>query len=118
MTHTNNSSDMDITAFYDKQVRFSGVLNRDVFTRQSVGTRVSKTINSSRVNNVNVWPGRSHALNYTIPVGDLIQAASNGDALSWQMMNERIQKLGNNRNSLFREMTVGYDVHVRSKRSR
>jgi hypothetical protein len=113
VNHTNNSSDRDITAFYDKQVRFRAVLNRDFYyARQIPGANVSHTINSSRVNNVTVWPGRSSPLNYYIPLGNLLIAYNR----EWGQLNREISALSN-QNSIFKDVGIGYDFHIRSKRS-
>jgi len=122
VNHTNKSSDMDITAFYDKQVRFSAVTNmrntgnNSWFVKQPLGTNVRRTINSDRINNVNIWPGRSHSLVYYISLGNLISPYSNNET-GWRMLNGQINGL-NNKNSIFKDVRIGYDVHVRSKRAR
>ena len=115
VTHTNNSDEQDIIAIYDKEVKFSATINTKLtWGTPKYNTKVSSTIKSNKVNEVNVWPGRSYALTYYIPLGNLIKAP---DADRWRWQNEEIGRFKNKYN-MFKDRSVNYSYNVRYKKSR
>ena len=115
ITHTNNSDEQDIIAIYDKELKFSATINTNLrWGTPKLNTKVSSTIKSSKVNDVNVWPGRAQTLTYYIPLGNLIKA-QNADRWKWQ--NEDIGAFKNKYN-MFKDRSVNYSYNVRARKSR
>ena len=119
VTHKNNSSNRDITAFYDKTLTFSATMSSNLTFVSQRGKAVKYTMKSTRVNNVNVWPGRSYTLTYWMPVKNLISPGGSyrnnlgqTNNASWRDLNENLQRMGTN---AFGSRKLGYDVNVRSK---
>ena len=128
---TNNSKDRDITAFYDCQLRVSAKLasgprmqvgsGARAFTRRFVdfikqpeGTTVRDTADFPDPRNVTIWPGQKFTRNMDLGLHRFVTLSSIN---SWRDVNEFLDKVGGNRNSILTDVTIGYDFHVRSKKS-
>jgi hypothetical protein len=125
VTHQNNSSDRDITAFYDRDLTFTAKLatNRFEFpqytTTQKHGATVSRKVTISSVSEVNVWGGRSHDLPYLFFIKTFITPSGgpNASTFGWKHLNEQLARLNGDAKLLFTNRQYTYNVHVRSKRS-
>ena len=115
VTHKNNSSNKDMIAIYDKTVTFSATI-ANVYTIAQYGKAVKKTITSDKINEINVWPGKSYTLVFFIPVKNLISVNKDTAtvAYSWVNVNRDLAKYGMN---TFTKRSLNYSYHVRSKKN-
>ena len=71
ITFTNNSTDEKaIIKFYDKTLKVSGSI---ISYTDKVTPLNNYTIRSSKVNNVEVWPGKQYYLTFFIPLKDVLK---------------------------------------------
>ena len=119
VTHKNNSSDRDITAFYDKTLTFYATMSNNLTWASQRGKAVKYTLKSTKVNNVEVWPAKSYSLTYFMPVKNLISPGGTyrnnlgqTNNASWSELNDNLQRMGIN---AFGSRKLSYDVNVRSK---
>ena len=107
--HTNNSSGKDVTTIYKKTLTFSATVKQETWDMTNGGKAVKKTINSEKVNNVDLWPGNSYSLYYDIPIKDLITASN------WANLNNSITTYKKTPSQFFSNTKVTYDCYVKTK---
>ena len=74
--HTNNSKDRVITAFYDK---------KGYFEIEGDSVEVRARLQSSKVNRVNVDPGESFNLTYTLPITECLNNFNDISAMNHRL---------------------------------